>query len=338
MPPRPTSRPLACQQRDWQPRFLVDRDEAERAFAWPTSPCALRPSCPLTLSSRVVGGCGTRLPGWPAVVPGCVAVPALTVTRGAFSQNVALDSYHPVMPVSKGRKKKGKNKRRVDRPATGVLLDPELAAEMLLNAPAELLPLYTLLYAWQTMSAGRPANTCTTACLSLQSALARLGIASEPRVVQATITCRDRGARVGSRHPRWNGTYWDGHMVLVLRDQGRFVDMTLHQARVLPRTGMYAAPIVGRCANPATGVPATLQPGDIAMLQRGEYLIQYEALEDQGSWHGTVGEADWAGLEQNADNVISLTLDTLRGEGLIERAREAPYPKLQAALAAAKGS
>lgn len=238
----------------------------------------------------------------------------------------------------KGSQKKGKNKRRVDRPATGVLLDPELAAEMLLNAPAELLPLYTLLYAWQTMSAGRPANTCTTACLSLQSALARLGIASEPRVVQATITCRDLGARVGSRHPRWNGTYWDGHMVLVLRDQGRFVDMTLHQARVLPRTGMYAAPIVGRCANPATGVPATLQPGDIAMLQRGEALIQYEALEDQGSWRGTVGEADWAGLEQNADNVISLTLDTLRGEGLIERAREAPYPKLQAALAAAKGS
>jgi hypothetical protein len=56
-------------------RLLGGRDEAERAFAWPTSPCALRPSCPLTLSSRVVGGCGTRLPGWPAVVPGCVAVP-----------------------------------------------------------------------------------------------------------------------------------------------------------------------------------------------------------------------------------------------------------------------
>ena len=53
---------------------------------------------------------------------------------------------------------------------------------------------------------------------------------------------------------------------------------------------------------------------------------------------GTVREANWAGVEQNVDNVISLTLDTLRGEGLIERAREAPYPKLQAALAAAKGS
>jgi hypothetical protein len=77
---------------------------------------------------------------------------------------------------------------------------------MLLNAPAELLPLYTLLYAWQTMSAGRPVNTCTTACLSLQAALARLGIASEPRVVQATVTGRGRGVRVGGRHPRWNGT------------------------------------------------------------------------------------------------------------------------------------
>ena len=53
---------------------------------------------------------------------------------------------------------------------------------------------------------------------------------------------------------------------------------------------------------------------------------------------GTVREANWAGVEQNVDNVISLTLDTLRGEGLIERAREAPYPKLQAALAVAKGS
>jgi hypothetical protein len=107
---------------------------------------------------------------------------------------------------------------------------------------------------------------------------------------------------------------------------------------VLPRTGMYAAPIVGRCVNPATGAPATLQPGDVAMLQRGEYLIRYDALEDQGSWRGTVREIDWAALEQNADNIIGLTLDTLRGEGLIERARKAPYPKLQAALASAKPS
>jgi hypothetical protein len=127
-------------------------------------------------------------------------------------------------------------------------------------------------------------------------------------------------------------------MVLVLPDQGRFVDMTLHQARVLPRTRMYAAPIVGRCVNPATGALGTLQSGEIGMLRREEYLIQYEALADQDSWRGTVREADWAGVEQNADNVLGLTLDTLRGEAFIDRARKAPYPKLQAALAAAKGS
>jgi hypothetical protein len=51
-----------------------------------------------------------------------------------------------------------------------------------------------------------------------------------------------------------------------------------------------------------------------------------------------VPEAGWAGVEQNADNAGGLTLDTLRGEAFIDRARKAVLPKLQAALAAAKGS
>jgi hypothetical protein len=127
-------------------------------------------------------------------------------------------------------------------------------------------------------------------------------------------------------------------MVLVLPDQGRLVDMTLHQARVLPRTGIYAAPIVGRCVDPATRAPDTLQPGAVAMLQRQEYLIRYEALADQDSWRSTLRETDRAGLEENAKNVIRVTVDTLRKEGFIERARQAPYPKLQAALAEARDS
>jgi hypothetical protein len=238
------------------------------------------------------------------------------------------------MPVSKSRKKKKdkKNKARANRPATGVLLDPELAVNILLGVPSELLPLWTLLYAWQTMTVGKPANTCTTACLSLQIALDRFGMASEPRVVMATVTGPGRAAHVGSKHPRWNGTYWDGHMVLVLPDQGRFVDMTMHQARVLPRTGPYAAPIVGRCVNPLTGGPAALRPGDIGLLERKEYLIKYEALEDQDSWRAAVPDNHRPLLEENAATVIRLTLDMLRAEHFIERARLAPYPKLQTLL------
>ena len=237
------------------------------------------------------------------------------------------------MPVSKGRKKKDKKRKtRPDRPATGVLLDPELAVDILMGVPGELLPLWTLLYAWQTMTAGKPANTCTAACLSLQIALDRFGIESEPRVVMATVTGRGRGAHVGTQQPHWNGTYWDGHMVLALPDQGRFVDMTIHQARVLPRTGVYAAPIVGRCVNPVTGAPAAMRPGDIGLLQREDYLIKYETVEDQDSWRSAVGESDRPLLEENADTVIRLTLDMLRAEGFIERARRAPYPKLHALL------
>jgi hypothetical protein len=115
------------------------------------------------------------------------------------------------MPVSRGvRRKRTKEQGSGGSPGDRRAARPELAAELLSNVPPELLPLYTLLYAWQTMSAGRPANTCTTACLSLQAALGRLGIASKPRVVQATVTGRGRRAQVGSRHPRWNGTYSDG--------------------------------------------------------------------------------------------------------------------------------
>jgi hypothetical protein len=101
---------------------------------------------------------------------------------------------------------------------------------------------------------------------------------------------------------------------------------------------MDAAPIVSRCVNPATGALGTLQSGEIGMLRREEYLIQDEAPADQDSWRGTVPKADWAGVEQNPDNALGLTLDTLGGEAFIDRARTAPLPKLQAALAAAKGS
>jgi hypothetical protein len=36
----------------------------------------------------------------------------------------------------------------------------------------------------------------------------------------------------------------------------------------------------------------TLQLGEIGMLRREEYLIQYEALADQDSWRHRVREAD----------------------------------------------
>jgi hypothetical protein len=42
-------------------------------------------------------------------------------------------------------------------------------------------------------------------------------------------------------------------------------------------------------------------------------------------------------VEQNPDNALGLTLDTLGGEAFIDRAQTAPLPKLQAALAAATG-
>ena len=101
---------------------------------------------------------------------------------------------------------------------------------------------------------------------------------------------------------------------------------------------MDAAPILSRCVNPATGALGILQSGEIGMLRREDYLTQTEALADQDSWRGTVCEADWAGVEQNPDNAGGLPLDTLRGEAFIDRARTAVLPKVQAALAAAKGS
>jgi hypothetical protein len=78
------------------------------------------------------------------------------------------------MPISKSRKKKKKdqkNKTRANRPATGVLLDPKLAVKVLLGVPSELLPLWILLLLLADLTAGKPANTCTTACLWLQIAL-----------------------------------------------------------------------------------------------------------------------------------------------------------------------
>jgi hypothetical protein len=70
----------------------------------------------------------------------------------------------------------------------------------------------------------RPAREQLHDCLPLTpDGAGSTGIASEPRVVQATDTGRVRGAQVGSRHPTWNGTYWDDRMVLALPDLGHFV-------------------------------------------------------------------------------------------------------------------
>jgi hypothetical protein len=88
---------------------------------------------------------------------------------------------------------------------------------------------------------------------------------------------------------------------------------------------MDAAPIVSRGVNSATGALGTVQSGEIGMLRREDYLIQYEALADQDSCMAPCPKPTGPGVEQNADNAGGLTLDPLRGEAFIDRARTAPF-------------
>ncbi len=87
---------------------------------------------------------------------------------------------------------------------------------------------------------------------------------------------------------------------------------------------MDAAAIVSRWVNPATEALGTLQSDEIGMLGRGQYLIQDEALADQDSGVAPCPKLTGPGVEQNADNALGLTLDSLHGEAFTDRAQTAP--------------
>lgn len=218
-----------------------------------------------------------------------------------------------------------------------------MAARMLQHAQPDQLVELVLPYLWVAVADGRaPANICVDACMTLRNAYGQLGIRAELLPVDLTIQNKDgSGTRYGSLTPRWTGTTWNGHCVLVLPDSERFVDATVEQFEEVREIGM--GPMVGKVALSTHAIQdgTLMEPGAQVVLQRGDLVLTYtvaepEALASIVQHPQAVAHAD--GHRRTGVNVASFTLAALRGEGVRGRAMQAPHPRLRALLRAVGGA
>ncbi|MGW3308214.1 hypothetical protein ACWDG9_16690 [Streptomyces sp. NPDC001073] len=210
-------------------------------------------------------------------------------------------------------------------------------ARMLEHAKADQLVELVLPYLWVALADGRaPANVCVDACMTLRNAYGQLGVRAELQPVDLTIQNKDGGGtRYGSLTPRWTGTTWNGHCVLVLPDSERLVDATVEQFEEVREVGM--GPMVGKVALPIDGGGSLMAQAAQVVLQRGDLLLTYtvagpEALASIVEHPEAVAHAD--GHHRTGVNVASYTLVILRGEGVRGRAMQSPHPRLRALLRA----
>lgn len=90
---------------------------------------------------------------------------------------------------------------------------------------------------WQHYMHGQPANLCMSAVMTLQKALERIGIVSEPVPVIAEVDFMDGRPPLllGEASPQMRGSQWSGHLVLWLPALGRLVDPTIYQVNRVKR-------------------------------------------------------------------------------------------------------
>ncbi|MBK3573879.1 hypothetical protein JHN63_08615 [Streptomyces sp. MBT65] len=214
-----------------------------------------------------------------------------------------------------------------------------MTATLLQHAKPDQLVELLLPHLWVSIVDGSvPANVCVDACLTLRNAYGQLGVRAELQPVDLVIRSRNGDRiRYGSLKPSWTGTSWNGHCVLVLPDSERIVDATVEQFDEVREIG--AGPMIGKVALSvdATQDGGLMEPGAQVVLQRGDLVLTYtvagpEALASILDHPEVVAHAD--GHRRTGVNVASLALAALRGEGVHERAVQAPYPRLRALLRA----
>ena len=196
---------------------------------------------------------------------------------------------------------------------------------------------------WTGFAGGREANVCVDACRILQHAYGQFGMPSELRAVELDVI--DRRGRVihHAPEPSWDGDVLDGHCIVYLPDDQRFIDATVEQYRHLShlRFGI----VVGRIAGYLGGGTGTgsdvaggrLPAGARMVVQRGDVTLEYILADDAATAlivsHSCVAD-NVEGHRRAGINLASLAIETLRRTGSLARARTAPYPRLHALLEA----
>lgn len=271
--------------------------------------------------------------------------------------SVGSAAYGPGMAPKRPNPKKDKSarRRRPQRPMPGTftagVLDPNYRARVdklsmqATSAPPEALIPVLLATTWAGVQVGQTANHCVDACRTLGFALAQLGIRTELRAAELIIR-NNRTGQMSERAPRipsWQGNELTGHCILTLPEQDRFIDATIEQFHEV--AALKLGPAVGRAGaflDPDTGAvhapratAARPVAGSVLALQRGNLVLAYTLSPDHANDIITshpVVTATTEGHRRAGINLVSLVLGHLRGRGLDEVVRRAPFPRLHTLL------
>lgn len=241
------------------------------------------------------------------------------------------------MPRSRGRKKPGKKTQPARRPSgraagPAMRMDLDAVTTGIMGAPPLLAPVFALVSTWMWNAAEdhAPASSCVDAGIIFIDALAQYGIAARLEPVQITIHGAD-GQPIGryGGNPRWNpdGTF-NGHAVLTLPGIGRFADATIQQFPEIPASPLAHLPLIAP-------LPASTGLGsDPFAVGRAGHIVTYQGFpgDQQHLWHHPVIKAHRTGYQHAAANLAANVFDTLRGEHIAPKIRQAPYPRLHQLL------
>jgi hypothetical protein len=217
----------------------------------------------------------------------------------------------------------------------------EDVSRLLMNAPAEVLPLMALpaVWLWNAAEDRKAAAHCIDCCVTIQYALSEYGIESQVQAVGVGIAApggepQMYGGGDGLR-PHYNddGTF-NGHTLLVMPSAGRFLDPTIQQFAEIPRTARAALPVMGRLP-----VPGGLGTAPIGVDRTDHFLVYFPLPAPQRhAWRHPVLTQRADAYQEAGANLAANVFDIMRGEGLRDRTAHSPHPRLRTLLSALDGT
>jgi hypothetical protein len=185
---------------------------------------------------------------------------------------------------------------------------------------------------------------CVSASMVLHYAFNQFGITSEIHAVDLVVVDErsDQGVMYGRPDPQWDNDDFDGHCVLWLPRSRRLIDATVGQ---FPEVDLQhgSKPIVGRGVFTALGTPeyreaqarGQVLPHAQMTVKRGIQSIVYTVVGKEYTdivWKSHNARKNAERHRRAGLALASHALTLLRLPGVVDRIRQASYPKLNALL------
>jgi GNAT superfamily N-acetyltransferase len=242
-----------------------------------------------------------------------------------------LQEYRPArrpLPLQRS----ASNSREPFDPGTLQVREGHLEA-LLERGPGDMLGVHLPALLWVKLAEGNRANACVDGCAILRHAYEQLGIAAQLHPVGVEVQdASGNRVRYATDEPHWaTDTMFIGHTVLLLPELGKLVDPTIEQVPQVRALG--TGPLIA--AIPQNQISNFSRGDAVFGVPRGDLIIGYTPVQPA---HRTV-LVDAPLLVKNADryrragiNLATLVLDLLREPSIVDRVRQAPYPKIHALL------